>query len=111
MPCNCNARDLFDAAERGCAKCCKGFVDQAGTTMDGIYLGERMCKDRTALMVAAYTRKTECVRILAEKEAGMRDADGMTALMYAAWKGYLDCVQILAPLEKGIKDANGRTAK
>ena len=33
-------------------------------------------------MVATYYGKTECVRILAEKEAGMKDDDGRTALMY-----------------------------
>ena len=60
-----DCKDLFDAVDRGCEKCCKGFIDQAGTTTDDIYLGGMLCKGRTALMVAAYHGKTECVKTLA----------------------------------------------
>ena len=55
-------------------------------------------------MVAAFYGSTECVRILAEKEAKMQDGGKMTALMYAAGQGHLDCVKILAPLEEGMCD-------
>ena len=38
-------------------------------------------------MVAAFYGKTGCVRILAEKEAGMKDGGSCTALMLAARGG------------------------
>ena len=62
-------------------------------------------------MVAAYYGKTGCVRILAEKEARMKDEQGRTALMFAAGEGHLECVKILVPLEKGMKTNSGDTAK
>ena len=66
---------------------------------------------RTALMVAAHCGKTECVKALAEKEAGMRDGSGLTALMAAACRGHLKCVEVLAPLEKGMRNSSGVTAQ
>ena len=59
------------------------------------------------MMVAANSGETECVRMLAEKEAKMQDRFGLTALMFAAYKGHLECVKSLAPLEKGMKDNSG----
>ena len=74
MPCTCGARDLFDAAKKGCDKCCRAFIDQARKTRDDIDLGWwGTSKNRTALMVAAYYGNAECVRVLAEKEARKQD--------------------------------------
>ena len=53
-------------------------------------------KNRTALMVAAFNGHTGCVRILAQKEAGMKDGSGRTALMMAAENGKVECVNLLA---------------
>ncbi len=58
-------------------------------------------------MVAANNGKTNCVKILAEKEARMQDGFGLTALMLAAEEGHLECVKILAPLEKGMQKNDG----
>ena len=103
VPCAC--KDLFDAARYGCEECCLKFIDQAGRTRNDIMLnGWSICCDRTALMVAARYGKTECVRILAEKEAGMKDRDNMTALMYATMHGHAECAEALAPREKGMRN-------
>jgi len=40
-------------------------------------------------MMASNENKTECVRILAEKESGMKDEAGFTALMMAAYEGHV----------------------
>ena len=61
-------------------------------------------------MIAAMYGYEDIVRILAEKEKGMKDSDGWTAVMYAASNSHPECVQVLAPLEKGLRDSNGRTA-
>jgi len=53
-------------------------------------------KNRTALMIATFNGHTGCVRILAQKEAGMKDSDGRSALMYAAANGKVECVKVLA---------------
>ena len=53
-------------------------------------------------MVAARYGKTECVRILAEKEAGMQDGGNMTALMFAAENGYFGCMKFLLGEEAGM---------
>ncbi len=58
-------------------------------------------------MVAAHYGKTGCVRILAEKEAGMKDENGWTALILAAMNGHLECVKILAPLENRMQRFDG----
>ena len=104
--CTCSD-DLFEAAEKGCEVCCRRMVSQAGKTRDDIQLEWHIKKNRTTLMVAAFYGKTECVRILAEKEAKMQDGYNETALMFAAEKGHLECVEILAPLEKGMKNRVG----
>jgi len=114
LGCRCGgARDLFEAAERGCCGCCRRTIGEAGRTRDDISLnGFGTYRHRTALMVAANNGKTGCVRILAKKEAGMRDGYTWTAMMMAAWQGHLGCVEILAPLEKGMKDDHwGRSAR
>ena len=64
-------------------------------------------KNRTALMVAAFYGKTECVRILAQKEAKMQDDSNNTALKFAALSGHLECVKVLASLEAGMQDKHG----
>ena len=58
-------------------------------------------------MGAGLRGRTECVRILAEKEAKMQDGNNNTALMYTAENGQLECVKILAQLEKGMKSNSG----
>ena len=105
-PCTC--RDLFDAAEKGCEEHCREYLDQAGQTRDGIWLkGWGTKNNRTALMVAANYGNTECVRVLAQKEAKMKDDSNNTALMFAAGEGHLECVKVLAPLEKEMVDKRG----
>ena len=101
-------KDLFDAAKKGCEKCCRRYIGQARRTRDDIrFNGLGSETNRTALMVAAFYGKTGCVRILAEKEAGRQDGyDGhnRTALMLAARNGHLECVMVLASKECGKKD-------
>ncbi|EET02696.1 Protein 21.1 [Giardia duodenalis ATCC 50581] len=58
---------------------------------------------RTALMSAAQSGHTECVKLLIEKESGMQDKDGRTALMLAAINGHIECVKLLLEKEKGTK--------
>ena len=97
------------------------MIGQAGETRDDVQLdGLQDRKSRTALMVAAFNGKTECVRILAQKEARMQDwytdyrkryCKTNTALMFAAGEGHFECVKVLAPLEKGMKDNDSHTAK
>ena len=74
---------MFNAAEKGCCSCCWKHFDQAGKTRDDIHFDMWIdAKNRTALMVAAWYGHIGCVRILAQKEAGMKDSDGRTALWY-----------------------------
>ena len=110
--CQCGgASDLFDAAKKGCEDCCRRMSGQARQTRDDIHFYEwNDRKNRTALMVAAYHGKTECVRILAEKEVGMQDEYNNTALMVAAREGHLECVKILSDFEAGMQDDKGKTA-
>ena len=112
MQCTCGgAFDLFDAAENGCEACCMRFLAEAGKTRDDVQFdGWHDRRHRTALMVAANYGHAGCVRVLAEKEAGMQDEYRNTALMAAAQKGHPECVKILAPLEKGLKNNDGWTA-
>ena len=112
LGCRCGgARDLFEAAERGCCGCCRRTIGEAGGTRDGYEIqGWGKCNKVTALMVAAGCGKAGCVRMLAGKEAKMQDADGWTALMRAACMGRLDCVEILLDFEAGMQNSNGETA-
>ncbi len=85
MGASCTCGSLFEAAHKGCEKCCQRFIGDAGKARDDVHLeGMQDRKNRTALMVAAVYGNTECVKLLAEKEARMQDADGNTALMFAA---------------------------
>ena len=59
--------------------------------------------DWTALMHAADKGHPDCVRLLLEKEAGMRDRNGVTALMVAAYWNSLKCVRLLAEKEKDMR--------
>jgi len=118
---------LLEAAEKGCESCCRRLVWQADDAKDVVdadghgasesssqqsFAAYRHNVPRyyTALMVAAQHGYARCVRILAEKEAGMQDELGETALILAAIKGHLECVEILAPLEKGMKMSEEWTA-
>lgn len=65
---------------------------------------------KTALMFAAELGNVECVRLLADKEAGMRTDAGETALMLAARRGQLECVAELIPYEKCAVSKNYHTA-
>ena len=56
----------------------------------------------TALMQAAFFGHTECVKLLLEKEAGMRDRKGWTALMWAVYYRKSDCVTLLVEKERTI---------
>ena len=102
-------RDLFEAAQKGCEGCCRRLIGQAGQTRD-IHLDSGGAKNRTALMVAAERGRTECVRVLMEREAGMRDSGGMSALMVAAGRGHEGCVELLVGKEAGMKDNEGKSA-
>ena len=59
------ASDLFDAAKKGCCRCCIAHLGEAGKTRDDIRLRWSDSKNRTSLMVAAFNGHTGCVRILA----------------------------------------------
>ena len=108
--CRCSS-DLFMAARKGCAECCRYHRDQAGQTRNDIQLeGWQNANRRTALMVAAHYGHVKCVEILVGAEAGMRDGFGRTALMFATRWGHMDCVRLLAPRESGIKDRSRHTA-
>ncbi len=103
-------RDLFEAAQKGCEGCCRRLIGQTGQTRD-IHSDSGGAKNRTALMVAAERGRTECVRVLMEREAGMRDGGGMSALMVAAGRGHEGCVELLVGKEAGMKDNEGHNAR
>ena len=68
---------MFDAATKGCEERCKRMIDQAGKVRSDVELdgwGNR--NGVTPLIVAAFYGKTHCVKVLAEKEAGMCDSSG-----------------------------------
>ncbi|EFO61434.1 Protein 21.1 [Giardia lamblia P15] len=65
---------------------------------------------KTALMFAAEMGNVECVRLLVDKEAGMRTDAGETALMLAARRGQIECVTELIPYEKCAISKNYHTA-
>lgn len=67
-------------------------------------------KGMTALMFAAATDATECIKKLIPAEAKMRDVRGSTALMYAASNGKLEAVRILLEHEGGLLANDGVTA-
>ena len=60
---------------------------------------------QTALINAAENGHTECVKLLLDFEAGMRDNRGETAMMKLTGKG--EIVSFLSPFEAGIADNNG----
>lgn len=64
----------------------------------------------TALMVAAMSGTTECVKLLAPVEGGITTTNGVTALHLAAREGQLESVRILLPYEASISTHNGTTA-
>lgn len=63
----------------------------------------------TALMWAAQNRHVDCVRLLVDKEAGMKEKTGWTALMFAMKIGSIDCVKLLVR-EKSLRDSTGGDA-
>lgn len=64
----------------------------------------------TALMVAAMSGTTECVKLLAAVEGGITTTNGVTALHLAAREGQLESVRILLPYEASISTHSGTTA-
>lgn len=64
----------------------------------------------TALMVAAMSGSTECVKLLAAVEGGITTTNGVTALHLAAREGQLESVRILLPYEASISTHSGTTA-
>ena len=64
---------------------------------------------RTALMLACGCNRPDCVLLLVENEAGMRNVWGQTALHIAVEWGHAECVQLLLGREAEIEDKNGRT--
>ncbi|KAE8302556.1 Kinase, NEK [Giardia duodenalis] len=64
----------------------------------------------TALVWAARTGHTECVKLLLEKEGGMQTSYGSTALMSAAEEGHAGAVEVLLEKEGRMKDSDGQTA-
>ena len=72
-PCSCS-KSLFQAAREGCDECCMKYIDQDVGKRESIHFDRwGIKKNMTALMAAAYYGHTGCVRILAEREAGMQD--------------------------------------
>lgn len=65
---------------------------------------------KTALAFAAELGNVECVRLLADKEAGMRTDAGETALMLAAKKGQVECAAELLRYEKCAINRSYQTA-
>ena len=61
----------------------------------------------TALMFAAEHDHIECIKLLLEKEAGMRDKNGWTALMRAVLVGHTECVRLLKAKEGDMKTTRG----
>ena len=100
--CTCS-KDLFEAAENGCDKCCRKYINQAGKTKTH-KIKNTEYKGVTALMLAATNGYTKCVELLAEKEARMQDSNGWTALMFAAKSGHLDTVKALADREIRLRN-------
>lgn len=66
----------------------------------------------TALMCAAAYDIVDCVKFLADKEAGKKNKDGKTALMLAIEKDAFDCSEVLLSKEEEIfaQDHKSKTA-
>lgn len=71
--------------------------------------GRRAGFDYTALIYAARNGHTNCVRLLAEKEAGVTTTTGRTALFWALLNGHDDCAEILYLKEHEICDNKKQT--
>lgn len=77
----------------------KNYLDEAG---------RRAGFDYTALIYAARNGHTDCVKLLAETEAGCATTTGRTALL-ALLNGYDACAEILYPKEHKICDNKQQT--
>ncbi|ESU35023.1 Serine/threonine protein kinase [Giardia duodenalis] len=73
-------------------------------------IGQRDEREMTALMHAAQQGHIGPVKLLVEKEKGLKDKNGWTALMHAAHENHPEVIEILVPHEHGRKSKNGRTA-
>ncbi|KAE8306053.1 Kinase, NEK [Giardia duodenalis] len=73
-------------------------------------IGQRDEQKMTALMHAAQQGHIGPVKLLVEKEKGLKDNNGWTALMHAAHCNHSEIVEILAPYEHGRRNNNNRTA-
>ncbi|KAE8301251.1 Kinase, NEK [Giardia duodenalis] len=73
-------------------------------------IGQRDERGMTALMHAAQQGHIGPVKLLVEKEKGLKDKNGWTALMHAAHGNHPEVARILIPHEHGRKSKNGRTA-
>ena len=100
------AADRNDVAEARSLVPLQGSVQMTGRA----FVGEFEMRKGTALMRAAARGHAEIVRLLVEKEGGMKDRGGWTALMWAARTGRADCVRLLLGKEAGMQDKNGWTA-
>ncbi|EFO61201.1 Protein 21.1 [Giardia lamblia P15] len=78
----------------------KNYLDEAG---------RRAGFDYTALIYAARNGHTDCVKLLAEIEAGGTTTTGRTALFWALLNGYDDCAEILYSKEHEICDNKKQT--
>ena len=64
----------------------------------------------SSLIEAAKGGCIECVKLLIDKEAGLKDNEDKSALMYAAENGNFKCVELLIPREANLKDKDGKSA-
>lgn len=109
------------------------------TAAKDVVLNVRVIHGHTALMMAAYNNRSDCVSLLLDEEgkkqddlgrtalmiamsgaeaahllvnmeAGMTDNKGQTALMEAVKYNNLSCVRLLLDREGGMRDENSQTA-
>ena len=107
-----DSTELMRAADRNDVAEARSLVPlQGGAQMTGrAFVGEFEMRKGTALMRAAARGHAEIVRLLVEKESGMKDRGGWTALMWAAENGRADCVELLLGKEGGMRNKIGGTA-
>jgi len=102
--CHEQSRTVYEAAEFGCVHCCLKYIDQAGKVDED---DEWKC---SAMINAVVSNSPDCVIVLLERDAGLKDKNGNTALITAASNGLTECVRMLLDYESGLQDAEGSTA-
>lgn len=92
--------DLILAVQKGDVSRVRELLEESGNLFEG----------RTALMYSASLGNQECVDLLIDREAGIRNGQGWTALMMAAEAGHAACVKALQNHEESIQALDGTTA-